>query len=521
MRILVAIGLTFLATASLLVALASGIPAARAQAALQAPAQQKTDPPTAGPDAAQWDKDASASTARNDAVARGTRAKPGAPPLNVADLLDGNATTGKTPSGPSSRRAPSGAPVAKPAPLRDPVPVTDPPQLAPPGETASSDENGPLMFAIDLPDMDDPGDTEGLSEDPSAGLDLAPPQDPADPTAVEPAPATPRELSPGLVRLRDKVRSCLTYYYQRPENVAERSPWGIMHALIAYGVDTEVLANGKRVNAFGWVCWNNPCRGMRLLTVRRSLPEPRNGPGLQGHEGQLLSMLALSRVPITYPIKVEGREFTVADLVEYEKLTCRPKSELTFKLIGLAHYLESDSSWTCDKGEQWDIARLIREELAQPIKGATCGGTHRLIGLSMAVQVREKRGEPVEGPWAQAKKYVSDYHKYAMRLQNPDGSFSTSWFERRNSTGDLNRRLQTTGHVLEWMIFSLPEDDLTDPRVVKSIDYLATLLLNNRNEKWEIGYRGHALRALALYSERVFGDKPGERREMLARRPGN
>jgi hypothetical protein len=70
------------------------------------------------------------------------------------------------------------------------------------------------------------------------------------------------------------------------------------------------------------------------------------------------------------------------------------------------------------------------------------------------------------------------------------------------------------------LVFSLPEKDLTDPRLVKSVNYLTTLLLNNRSEDWEIGPRGHALRALVLYNDRVFGDKPGELRALLARRPG-
>ncbi len=91
---------------------------------------------------------------------------------------------------------------------------------------------------------------------------------------------------------------------------------------------------------------------------------------------------------ITYPIRVEGHDFTVADLVELEQRTCRPKSELTFQLIGLAHYLDSDATWENDRGEEWSIPRMIREELAQPVNGAACGGTHRLIALSMAVKTR-------------------------------------------------------------------------------------------------------------------------------------
>jgi len=38
-----------------------------------------------------------------------------------------------------------------------------------------------------------------------------------------------------------------------------RSPWGAMHAMIAYGVDTELIAGDKRVNAIGYLCYNGVC----------------------------------------------------------------------------------------------------------------------------------------------------------------------------------------------------------------------------------------------------------------------
>lgn len=339
--------------------------------------------------------------------------------------------------------------------------------------------------------------------------------------ASQDASAKPaKSISPEMAKLRNRIRTCLSYYYQHPTSVDERSPWGIMHSLIAFGVDTELVASNKRVNAIGWICFNRPCKGMTLMTVKDGeLAMRGNGPGYQGHDGQLLSMLALSGVQSNYPIRVDGHEFTVADLVAYEQKTCKPKSELTFQLIGLSHYLPSDATWESEQGEEWSIRRLIREELAQPIAGAACGGTHRLIGLSMAVKTRQKRGEPMEGEWLRAQKFVQSYQQHAFKLQNRDGSFSTSWLEKRDDSGDIDRRIQTTGHILEWLIFSLPEKDLSDPRLVRGVNYLTTTLFDNERE-WEIGPRGHALRALALYNERVFGDKPGARRELLARRPG-
>ena len=155
--------------------------------------------------------------------------------------------------------------------------------------------------------------------------------------------------------------------------------------------------------------------------------------------------------------------------------------------------------------------RLIKEELKQPIRGAACGGTHRLMGFSYAINKRIQRGKPVTGEFARAQKFINDYHRYTFSLQNPDGSFSTQWFTRREASPDVDRRLKTTGHVAEWLTFSLSDEELRDPRVTRAIDYLATILLNDRNRSWEIGPVGHGLHALALYDSPAsmpFGRRP-------------
>jgi hypothetical protein len=221
-------------------------------------------------------------------------------------------------------------------------------------------------------------------------------------------------------------------------------------------------------------------------------------------------------VQIDYPLIIDGRRMAVADLVKSEQATCRPGTELTFKLIGLSHYLSTDASWQSDSGQQWDMERLLREELAQPIVGACCGGTHRLTGFAYAVRKREQSGKPMTGQWQRAEAYLDDYHEYTFRLQNADGSFSTNWFARRGEWGDLNRRLNTTGHTLEWLVYSLPEQQLDDPRLVRAVSYLAELMWQYRGHDWQIGSKGHAIHALALYDERRFGGTPGRRAVELA-----
>jgi hypothetical protein len=338
--------------------------------------------------------------------------------------------------------------------------------------------------------------------------------------SIAPIITPPKEpeiaMTPQLLELRSKLREALAYYYFRRENVALRSPWGAMHAMIAYGVDSELITSDKRVNAIGYLCYNGVCNGQQLFYTSNGTLQARIGPGVQGHPGQFLAMLAQSRVKTDFPMLVDGQKFNVADLIQYEKDTCRPQTELTFKLIAFSHYLKSDEKWKSNDGQNWDMQRLIKEELAQPIVGAACGGTHRMTGFSYAIRRREQRGEPFVGQWTRAKKFVDDFHEYTFRLQNPDGSFSTLFFAGRADDGPPTKRLETTGHITEWLAFSLDKEQLLEPRMIKSVSYLSNLLIEHRDEKWGIGPLGHGLHALAIFDERIFGGKPGTRAVELA-----
>jgi hypothetical protein len=346
------------------------------------------------------------------------------------------------------------------------------------------------------------------------------PKESAGPVA-EPAPP-PAALSAEMIDLRDKIRRTLEVYHPRQLNTRDHNAWEVMHSIIAYGVDSNLNEGGptgKNVNSAGWLCYNNPCKGDRMLYLDRGKPAARQGVGVQGHHGQFLAILGQSKVMRDFPVRVSGQDFTLEDLIETEKLGCLAGTELTFKLIALAHYLDSDATWKNFAGQDWSIPRLIQEEIKQPIRGAACGGTHRLMGLSYAVRKRQQKGGAIEGQFLRAQKYTNDYHQYTLSLQNPDGSFSTEWFSGRGNRLDTPRRLQTTGHILEWMAYSMTPEMLQDPRLVKAADYLSGILLNGQGNSWEIGPLGHALHALALYNERVFKAQENAAQQTVAQRP--
>ena len=110
---------------------------------------------------------------------------------------------------------------------------------------------------------------------------------------------------------------------------------------------------------------------------------------------------------------------------------------MSLKLIGLAYYVD-DAPWKNDLGEEWSLEKIVREELNQPVLSATDGGLNRLLGLAYANNRREKKNLPLEGQYARAEKYLSDFRKFAFNLQNSDGSWG--YFLSARGTNQGRRR---------------------------------------------------------------------------------
>ena len=329
------------------------------------------------------------------------------------------------------------------------------------------------------------------------------------PVAVKPsgtaAPATPR-----FIKLRTRIAQTLATYQRRPLNTAQHTPWEVMHGFIAFGIPTKVRVGGPAgdpVNAIGWVNTGGRCGGQVMLAAAGDRLTALRGIGVQGHSAQYLAILAQSRVAMNSPITIQSKAFTVADLVAEEKLACKSGTELTFALIALAHYLPTDSEWKARDGKPWSLEKLVAEEIEQPIRGAPCGGTHRLFGLAYGCQRRLRATGQLDGVYLRADKFVRDYQQFTLtKLQNRDGSFSTEWFKYlADRDDDIDRKIQTTGHILEWLVGSLDQEALFQPRVTAAVEFLTASLAREPSRDWKIGPLGHALHALTIYQERAWG----------------
>ena len=154
---------------------------------------------------------------------------------------------------------------------------------------------------------------------------------------------------------------------------------------------------------------------------------------------------------------------------------------------------------------------MIDEELDQPVVTASDGGLNRLMGLSYAVARRAKRGQPIEGQFQRAQKYIGEFQEFALRLQNADGSWGPYFLAARAASPDaavavaIDRpRAGMAGDVVA-------RREATDPRVVSAVECV-TRLVGSQRYQWnapslstqEIVSLGHALHALAIYDQRVF-----------------
>jgi hypothetical protein len=325
------------------------------------------------------------------------------------------------------------------------------------------------------------------------------------PTATAPQPPSSEEF----VALRHQIVRVLDIYRRRPLSTLEHNPWEVMHWSLTWGAGAKIrqgAAEGDLVGSFAWLNRGGRCNGQVMLATDRGHVMALQGKGMQGHASQYLAVMAQARLPRSTPIALDGRRFTINDLIESEKKVCKTKTELTFALIAMAHYLETDATWKSGDGTVWSIHRLVEEEVAQPINGEACGGTHRLFALGYACQERRRETGGLDGAYVKANRIFRLHQQQLFgELQNRDGSFSTAWFEKPEDGSDVERKLRTTGHMLEFLVSTADQKVLYHPKTVKAVEFLATILEQEPAKPWKIGPMCHALHALSVYQERAWG----------------
>lgn len=320
--------------------------------------------------------------------------------------------------------------------------------------------------------------------------------------------------------LRERIDEVLTHTLQeRTLSVEEQAAWQILHGVLAYQRDFEVqhgdqispaidyLLAGGEIN--GWTV--RPGKVLDSETGERGLiavMEPGTKTG-QGHYDQWLAILAQSNLPLEQQIKVGQTTYTVRGFVEQVKwdVPRNADGEYSWTLIGLTAYEPTDAQWTASDGQEWSIERLLRAELSNDIGEGACGGTHRLIGIAMALDRHVANGGEVTGVWEQAQQTIRAAVEMARQTQNPDGTFSTNYITLPGSSPDLSQNLGSTGHVLEFLSIALSEAELGSEWVRRAAAAMCNIFERTQGVPLECGGLYHAAHGLVLYRERAFGPR--------------
>ncbi len=198
-----------------------------------------------------------------------------------------------------------------------------------------------------------------------------------------------RELNTRLERIEKILDHTLN---QRRLNTRDHAAWQIVHALLAFGKDLQIEHNGQLVPALQWLLDGNALTGWNLRPGDRGVVVPvevgsKTG---QGHPDQWLGYLSQTGLDPQTKIKVAGKDYTIHDLLTQAQWDLTPGMEATWTLmaLGTPTYWKLNDSWQSRNGETWTVERLAGmegNEVKSPIVGGSCGGTHRLYALAMAV----------------------------------------------------------------------------------------------------------------------------------------
>lgn len=422
-------------------------------------------------------------------------AEPGTPPETQAAPAPGPALTASPPAEPLKEHAAE--------------PGTEPSPDMQEAEKPSDAEAGDATETTEPDAMDAPEEAAG-----AGGKAAEPEQLP--------------ELSKEMAAFRDRIRRTLGRYYQQPVSTSTNTADDILHFCKAFGVGTEIRHGNGKINGIGCLCWNYACGGYRLLRAGNEGIVPRIGYGFQTRPSQLLAMLGQTAVPETYELRVDERQGTVADLVEYEKRTCREGTDQSLKLVGLAFYVRDGAAWKSDTGEEWSVERLLKSELDRTVPLDDRAATDHLLGLTYALQRRERSGQPLSSEYERAQKFLADFHRHALSVQNSDGSWNPKFFTLKGTSRDTMGSLHSTGHILHWLSCSLPADQLQTAEVIRGVHYLNTNL-EGMLSRWsftsappqDVSTVAHAIGALMTYDRHVFHPHDAKEPPASAAPPAN
>ncbi|MBL9091751.1 MAG: hypothetical protein JNL96_11045 [Planctomycetaceae bacterium] len=330
----------------------------------------------------------------------------------------------------------------------------------------------------------------------------------------------------GDAELKSLVDQAIQTTADRTLDQKINNAWQVVHGILAYGRDLQLTVDGKRTSALEYLFEGKPLNGWTLFPTGPGRLGAELVPGssaAQGHADQWIGYLSQCGVKLDDPliVTVNGKPQThkFRELIEQAKhdigevrVGDSPTQELTWTLMAFAEYssddfLPLDGSWKNRNGEEWTFERMMDMEAEAGIVGAACGGSHRLYAIAEALmKYRAKHpGKPLTGGWAKAEKLLNDSIRQAREYQQPDGGFSTNKFQRSGISGDVDARIDSTGHVFEVLAYALSDEELKSEWFTRAALFLTKTIDDTKAVPLNCGGLYHGAHGLIIYRDRRFG----------------
>jgi hypothetical protein len=324
--------------------------------------------------------------------------------------------------------------------------------------------------------------------------------------------STPIATAPsGRNNLQTRIEAAIENVRNR-EMLTTHAFWTVFHGLLGLGHSLELHdpESGRTVNALDYIASGGEVRGMRFLQTKDGL-DVQIGPQYvgQGHQDQFIAEMIQWDIDPHRRFVVNGNNYTFMDFVNCSKMRASVKAsqELSWAIIVIGDNYGLDAKWTNGAGEQVTLEDCIRYELNQSVEQAACGGTHRLFGLTWVLHRHLAHGGAKTGLWKDIAEKELKYQNLARKYQNPDGSLSTNFFRGPANASDQQAQIYATGHTVEWLAFSLPDEELTAPWMQEAVNRLALMFMDIQDKPMEGGALYHATHGLLIYYARVFDPK--------------
>ncbi|MBX7164770.1 MAG: ADP-ribosylation factor-directed GTPase activating protein isoform b [Pirellulales bacterium] len=326
------------------------------------------------------------------------------------------------------------------------------------------------------------------------------------PTATATAEGEAAPLPEGDA-LRQRIDAVIDFTRARQMKVEEQAAWQIVHGILCFGPQLQIEVGGKPVSALDYLLGGGQLKGWIMRPADHgveAIVEAGSKTG-QGHKDQWLGYLCQSGLSIDHPLRVGDKDYTLKDLLTQAQWECTEGMEASWTLMATCTWLPLDATWQARDGSEWSTERLLAMEIAQDLGESSCGGTHRMSGITMAVNRWKAEGRELTGTWKEADDLIQSCLDKARDFQQPDGTFSANFFVRPAAAHEVADQLHCLGHTFEFCCYALPHERLAEPWMVKAAVQLCELLELTRDHSLECGALYHAAHGLVLYREHRFG----------------